>query len=134
MAGHLALGAVGEEIAAKWLQKKGYRILARNWKTRQGEIDIVCRDKKTLVFVEVKTRREGGRTLPGEALTKEKQKRLIRAASAYMSAGKAWALACRFDFVGVTLLGDESFRVEHEQNVIEFSNAVGGGNAAWQPW
>ena len=131
---HLSLGAAGEKIAETWLRKKGYRILDRNWKTRQGEIDLVCKDKKTLVFVEVKTRRQEGMTLPGEALTKEKQKRLIQAASAYMSAHKDWKTACRFDFIGVVIQAGDSFSVEHEQNVIDFSYAVGGGHSTWQPW
>ena len=59
-AAHLVLGRRGEEAAVRLLLAKGYTILARNWRVRSGELDIVARDGRTLVFVEVKTRRRSG--------------------------------------------------------------------------
>lgn len=131
---HLHCGAVGEKIAEKWLQKQGFHILERNWSTAQGELDLICNEQKTLVFVEVKTRRQGGMTLPGEAFTRKKQRRLVLAASEYISENQCWDMPCRFDFVGVVQDKNGDFQVEYERDVINFSFAVGSGNASWQPW
>lgn len=70
-------GDRGERVAAKYLKRKGMRILCRNYRVPRGEIDLIARDGGTLVFVEVKTRRTG---LPAEAVNPEKQRRITRAA------------------------------------------------------
>jgi len=95
-------GACGEELAAKRLKAEGYRIVDRNWRCRQGELDIVALDGKTLVFVEVKARGEGARTTPLEAVDRHKQRKLIKAAKQYISEKNLAYLGARFDVVTVT--------------------------------
>src|SRR5882672_12931997 len=76
---HLRLGARGEKLACAFLRRKGYRILYRNFRARHGgEVDIVCRDRDTLVFVEVKTRTREDFGRPVAAVDREKKKRVSR--------------------------------------------------------
>jgi len=95
------LGVRGEKTAARFLKRKGYEILRRNFRTRFGEIDIIDRDGHTLVFVEVKSRREG---IPGaaEASVGAKKKRsLSKAALFFLQASGLDKMDCRFDVVTV---------------------------------
>ena len=70
------IGGEGEERAARFLKRLGYQILHRNWRCRRGEIDIIARDGKTLVFAEVKTRRSTSRALRRRAVDRKKQEKL----------------------------------------------------------
>ena len=131
-------GAEGEEAAASYLSRLGWNILDRNWRSRQLELDIVAEEKGTLVFVEVKTRAEGGLQSPFEALTSTKKERLCRAAEAWLEAHDAWGRPCRFDLVCVTSRAG-TYQTELIRNVIEYGeqgsrNALGGRNSSWQPW
>ncbi|MBV6509194.1 MAG: hypothetical protein JJLCMIEE_02262 [Acidimicrobiales bacterium] len=80
-----ALGAAGEEVAARWYGRRGYAVLDRNWRCREGEIDLVLRKGHEIVFCEVKTRTSGAFGHPVEAVTTAKQRRLRRLASAWLS-------------------------------------------------
>lgn len=75
-AARLRLGAVGEDRAAAWYRSKGYEIVARNWRCRDGEIDLICRRGETVVVCEVKTRSSLAYGHPAEAVTPTKQARL----------------------------------------------------------
>lgn len=77
-------GAAGEEHIAHFLRSRGYDILARNYHCRFGEIDIIAQNRQYLVFVEVKTREEGGLSSPFEAVTPAKQRRVILAAEVFL--------------------------------------------------
>lgn len=105
-----AVGKHGEEAAAKFLGKRGLTVLDRNVRSRFGEIDLVARDGPTLVFVEVKTRREGEGDSPEAAVTGEKQRRLGRLAQHYLKWKRLGEVPCRFDVVAVTL--DDADRVK----------------------
>ena len=97
-----SLGRYGEDLACRELRRRGYAILARRFRTRFGEIDIVAEDGGTLVFVEVKTRRNkafGGAT---SAVNAAKQRRLVNMARSYLLGVAGGAPPCRFDVVGVT--------------------------------
>ncbi len=83
MAEHNDFGTMGENLAASYLAKKGYEILERNWRFGSDEIDIIAKDKDTIVIVEVKTRRTTFFGEPEEFVTKTKQKFLIRATNNY---------------------------------------------------
>lgn len=131
--GHLITGKLGEELAEAYLREKGFRVVERNFRVGQGEIDLVCEDGETLVFVEVKTRRSPQRGEPGEAVGRVKQARLVRAACAYLSARQCWSRSCRFDVVGIVLC-DGSPVVRHSEDILDVRNALGGGHATWQPW
>ncbi|TAM47680.1 MAG: YraN family protein [Acidobacteria bacterium] len=91
----------GETVAALFLRLKGYRIEARNWRCPLGEIDIVAWDGTTLVFVEVKTRTGTGAGSPEDAVTPEKQRRMVRLARVYLSHRGDAAPPCRFDVIAV---------------------------------
>ncbi len=93
-------GGFYEERACEYLKEKGLEILERNFRIRQGEIDIVARDKGTLVFVEVKYRKSSLAGLPEEAVTYKKQRQISRVALFYLSFHKLpLSTPCRFDVV-----------------------------------
>src|SRR4029077_10476827 len=82
---HLQLGIQGENLACRFLKRNGYKILYRNFRGRTGgEIDIVCRDDDTLVFVEVKTRSSEEYGRPFDSVDRKKQKRIARGALAWL--------------------------------------------------
>ncbi|WP_409331489.1 YraN family protein [Trujillonella humicola] len=95
------LGLRGERIAARYLTDRGLRLLDRNWRCREGELDIVARDGSAIVFCEVKTRREVGFGHPVEAVTPAKQRRLRLLAQRWLAAHAEHAPDLRFDVVGV---------------------------------
>jgi putative endonuclease len=95
------LGKTGEDLAAAELERRGYAVLARRYRTRHGEIDIVAQDGDTLVFVEVKTRATGKCGTATEAMTPRKQRRLASMARDYLARRDLDAVACRFDVVAI---------------------------------
>jgi putative endonuclease len=99
----LTLGRKGEDLAASYLQRKGFRILARNFRTRLGEIDLVCRDKATVVFVEVKTRLSDDYADPADSVTARKRVKLRRLAELYLVTRHLEGSDARFDVLGITL-------------------------------
>jgi putative endonuclease len=97
------VGKAGEEAAVEYLCQHGYRILARNYRCRFGEIDLIARDGKILAFVEVKTRRSQRFGPAASAVTLEKQRHLIKVSQVYLTqTGKAREF-CRFDVVTIEL-------------------------------
>lgn len=101
--GRLALAQEGENLAALYLERQGYAIVARNARTRWGEVDLVARHGATWVFVEVKTRRSERFGYGAEAVTFRKQRHIIRMAQILLARYQAWDSAVRFDVVEVTL-------------------------------
>ena len=95
------LGRHGEGIAAAYLTATGLQVLDRNWRCREGELDLVARDGDALVFCEVKTRRGTGFGHPVEAVTPAKQRRLRTLAHRWLAAHDHHAPDLRFDVVGV---------------------------------
>jgi putative endonuclease len=99
------LGSAGEQLAAEHLERLGYRILERNFRTRWGELDIVAFDGRTLAFCEVKSRRAGGRTgTPLEAVSAAKQAQVRRMAGRWLveRRERPYADVLRFDAIGLT--------------------------------
>ena len=105
------IGQQGEDQATHFLEKKGYKILARNFSTRQGELDIIAQQNKTLVFVEVKARAYEAFGGPLAAVTPAKQKRLVLAAQQYLKIKSPKFDSIRFDVICI-LPGS----VEHIEN------------------
>lgn len=132
-AGHLSTGRAGEDLAAAYLAEKGFRILERNFRCPRGEIDLVCEQGGVLVFVEVKARSGTERGEPGEAVGRDKQARLVKAASLYLSRRRAWERPCRFDLVSVIFLDGDTI-VEHWEDIIDARDGLDCGHAPWQPW
>jgi len=95
-------GDFGERAAADYLAYRGYTVVTRNFRTRLGEIDLIMRGEKYLLFVEVKTRRAGSMVSGEEAVGYHKQQRL-RAAAEYYLAGHSTALQPRFDVICIDL-------------------------------
>jgi putative endonuclease len=106
MAEHNETGKKGEELAVNFLKKKGYKILETNWRLGGNEIDIIAMDGDFLVVAEVKTRTSNTFGEPEIAVTKEKQKALIRAANAYVRI-KQIDKETRFDIVSIILVKDK---------------------------
>jgi len=102
----LDLGARGEDLAAAWYTSQGYHVLGRNWRCREGELDLVVARNGVVVFCEVKTRRGSAFGLPVEAVTARKQRRLRLLASRWLAeqppGGRGFA-DLRFDVASVTL-------------------------------
>ena len=114
------LGKLGESIAAQKLDAQGYRIRDRNWRTTEGEIDIIAEEGDTIVFVEVKARRSRQFGLPEEAITKKKRQSLIKAALTYLDTNDLQEANWRFDFVEIEWSTEgELIRFEHLVDVIE---------------
>lgn len=130
---HMALGRQGEDAAADILRRAGLRILDRNWRQGRLELDLVCRDGGTVVFVEVKTRASRERGGPEDAVTPAKRRSLGRAAQAWLAAHDAWDAPCRFDVVCL-IARDGTFSAEHYRHAFDFIPSLDRRHAAWQPW
>ena len=96
-------GDRGEDLAARYLEGKGYEILDRNFKTREGEIDIIARDGDTLVFVEVKTGAGPAFGDPGEWVDDTKQRRICATSEDYLYRHEIEDMNCRYDVIAVRL-------------------------------
>ena len=96
-AGNRTHGRFGEDKAARWYEAQGYRVLARNWRCREGELDIVARRGGTVVFCEVKARASAAYGVPAEAVTPAKQRRLRALAVLWLRATGERAADLRFD-------------------------------------
>ena len=119
---HLRRGARGEKLACRLLRRNGYKILYRNFKGRSGgEIDIVCRDRDTLVFVEVKTRTRVDFGRPITAVDREKKKRISRGGLNWLRMLDDPDILFRFDVVEVIIAEDASPRLELIKNAFPLS-------------
>jgi len=114
----LDLGAHGERVAVAYLTDAGLRVLDRNWRCREGELDIVAREDDALVFCEVKTRRGVGFGHPVEAVTPAKQRRLRLLAQRWLAAHDEHAPELRFDVVGVLVRPARPALVTHLRGAI----------------
>lgn len=111
------LGRHGEQLAARHLQADGWTVLDRNWRCRDGELDIVAEDGATLVFCEVKTRRGEGFGSPFDAVTAVKARRLRTLALRWLADHRPGAVEVRFDVIGVVVPRDAPARIEHLRGV-----------------
>ncbi len=114
-----AKGKLGEDCTANFLEAKGYSIVARNFRIRSAEIDIIAKADEVIVFIEVKARSNIRHGLPSEAVTFRKQKKIIEAASIFLQDFPD--NACRFDVVEVYLNGERVERINHIENAFEVS-------------
>ena len=117
-AAHLKLGRQGEAFACRLLQTKGYDILARNWRIKAGELDIVARDGAMLVFVEVKTLRRSGFFRPLDNLSPRQRQRNFRAGRFYWKMLRMPELRARFDLVEVVLGRRDLRTIRHWKNYL----------------
>jgi putative endonuclease len=115
---HMAVGALGENLAAQFLVDAGYEVIERNWRGMRGELDLVARWGDEIVVVEVKTRSGPGYGHPAEAVTPHKLARLRRLAGQWLSEHPTGAASVRIDVVAVLLSRVGPARIEHLQGVM----------------
>ena len=118
-----SLGPRGERLAARFLEKLGYRIMDRNYQARGGEVDLIARDGDELVFVEVKALAETDFGTPEERVGDRKQLRLSRAALQFVRERRAEDVCFRFDVVAVTV-GEGEPRIEHFVDAFELHRSI----------
>jgi len=101
-----ALGEAGEQLAARWYESRGYEVLERNWRRREGEVDLIVREGRTVVFVEVKARSSARYGAGVEAVLPAKQRRIRRLAERWLAeltpAAARSRVTIRFDVVSIT--------------------------------
>ncbi|MBI1920724.1 MAG: YraN family protein [Geobacter sp.] len=115
------LGELGEEIAVAFLKGRKFRIIERNFRCKCGEIDIVARDGKTFVFVEVKTRRTASYGPPQLAVTPFKQRQNSKAALTWLASKKMQDVPARFDVVAIVLRDHAIPEIEHIRNAFDLA-------------
>ncbi len=113
------LGQRGEALAARYLRRRGFRIVGRGVRTGLGELDLVAVDGRTVVFVEVKTRQSDQQGHPAEAVDLSKQRRLTLLATAYLKRHRLLNHAARFDIVAITWPDGHPPQVEHIRNAFD---------------
>ncbi len=119
-AGHLALGARGEKLAGRYLRRQGFKILYRNFRGRRGgEIDLVCREGDTLVFVEVKTRTREDFGRPFRAVDRRKRRRISLGAFAWLRLLGNPDILFRFDVVEVVMGAEGKPQIELLRNAFQ---------------
>lgn len=109
------VGTAYEKLAGAYLEKQGYEIVEYNFHSRNGEIDIVAKQGETIVFVEVKYRKNSMKGYPLEAITLQKQRSICKCALYYLNRNKINDMQVRFDVVGI--IGDE---IQVIQNAFDF--------------
>lgn len=112
------LGKIGEDLACRELERRGYAILARRYRRRGGELDIIARDGRTVVFVEVKAREGLDFGAGGEAVTRLKRHRMAALAMDYMARNRLLECPCRFDVVSIDTSSPEP-QIEVYQNAFD---------------
>jgi putative endonuclease len=116
------LGSKGEKLAAKFLKRKGYRIVHRNYRCRLGEIDIIAKQDDTIIFVEVRTKQTDEFGAPQYSITAAKKGHISKVALWYIKENKLINQSCRFDVVAITF--SENSRkpdIEHIENAFQLS-------------
>lgn len=126
-----ALGNFGEEKAAAYLISQGFHVLTRNWRFGHLEIDLICQQRDTIVFVEVKTRSHNMRGDPADAITPQKMRNISKAAQAWLKQEKAWLRPCRFDVVCITGSPDNFF-LQHYPDAFSYVPSLDSRNTHWQ--
>jgi len=119
-----ALGGWGEKVAAVFLERAGYRIVAANYYSPYGEIDLICKDDSTWCFVEVKTRRSNAYGDGCAAVTPVKQRHLVRAALYFLTENATPDAKARFDVVAIDFVTREVYRVSHVKNAFSVAEEV----------
>lgn len=108
-----ALGKSGEEAAVRYLKSKKFRIIERNFRFLRGEIDIIAYERKTLVFVEVKTRKSKEFGPPEEAVTPSKQRQIKRVAQGFLVQNNLQGTECRFDVLSLSFNEKNGYQIHH---------------------
>lgn len=107
------LGKLGEKIALHFLEDNKYKVITKNYRLFRGEIDIIAYDQKTLVFVEVKTRRSTNYGFPEESVMSSKQQQIRKIAHGFLTKNNLQDVECRFDVISISLDEKEEYSIRH---------------------
>lgn len=118
------LGKSGEAEAVSFLKGSGYRILAKNYRSKLGEVDIVAKDKETVCFIEVKTRYSDKFGLPQEAISDYKQRQIAKTALIFLKERKLFEKSARFDVVSI-LYSRGTPKIDLIKNAFELNSNLG---------
>jgi len=118
---NLGVGNRGEELAAAFLERNGFRIVERNFRCKGGEVDIIAKDGKTIVFIEVKSRRTLTYGVPQLAVTPFKQRQISKAALTWLSKKRLHDSPARFDVISILLESSYSHQIEHIRNAFDLA-------------
>lgn len=113
------LGKLGEEIAINYLKNRGYKIIKRNFRTRDGEIDIICEKDNSIIFIEVRTKGNLGSILPEESITKKKIERYKKLALEYLMNLEKRYKEIKFEFIGIEFKNEVEYQINHIENFID---------------
>jgi putative endonuclease len=114
------LGKSGDNLAVRYLKKRGCRIIETNYRNTLGEIDIIAMDRDVIAFVEVKTRSDN-RVSPKEAVTPMKRRKITRVAQSWLKVNKRWSEKARFDVIAV-ITGVDGTHIEWIRNAFELTD------------
>jgi putative endonuclease len=114
------VGDIGEELAVKFLEEKGYIILDRNYRSRFGEIDIIAKYKDYYIFIEVKTRRFISYGRPAEAINSVKINRIMKTVNFYLSHKKIHDCNMRIDAIEIFIKNSKDIQINHIENIVYF--------------
>ena len=115
------VGNRGEELASAFLESNGLKIVERNFRCKGGEVDIIARDGKTIVFIEVKSRRNLAYGVPQLAVTPFKQRQISKAALTWLSKNRLHDSPARFDVIAILLENKYSHQIEHIRNAFDLA-------------
>ena len=116
-----AIGNRGEELAAAFLERNGFKLIERNFRCKGGEVDIVAKDGKTLVFVEVKSRKTLTYGVPQLAVTPFKQRQISKAALTWLTRNRKHDHPARFDVIAIILESSYQHQLEHIKNAFDLA-------------
>ncbi|MFV9509882.1 YraN family protein [Tepidibacillus sp. LV47] len=111
------LGKWGEEKAKEYLLNQGYILIAQNWRTRYGELDLIMLDQETVVFVEVRTKSTSDFGKASESIHHRKQQKLLYTAEAFLTSKKWWNRNVRFDLISIDKI-EGKYQIQHIKNII----------------
>lgn len=121
MKNYRELGIFGEKMAKRYLESKGYKIIAQNYKNHYGEIDLIAQDGSFFIFIEVKTRIKNTFGFPEEAINRQKQRRLIRISSQYLLENQIENENYRIDSISIEVdEGNNKARIRHLKDAIKY--------------
>lgn len=112
------IGKIGEDIASDYLEKRGYFILERNFREKTGEIDIIAKRKKLIVFVEVKTRLNTKYGFPSEAVNTTKKRKIQRTSLIYLYKRGFRNVQTRYDIIEIIIEKEKFYRINHIRNML----------------
>ncbi|GAM11431.1 hypothetical protein OR1_03747 [Geobacter sp. OR-1] len=115
------VGSQGEDLATAFLEWQGYVILERNYRCKGGEVDIVAKEGKTVVFVEVKTRRTASYGVPQLSVTPFKQRQIMKASLTWLASHRQLEAPARFDVIAIILHGDGEPAFDHIRNAFDLN-------------